>query len=122
MNKTTKDGWPYRKPGPKTDPSAPHNKRIGEIVEEMRSQGWEHIGGYNKVERYIQTPSGFKPYRRMDVSFRNPITGQELHVNVGLKRMRGGPIMRERRALLDVIQHSEGFGTDFLIKFRGYTP
>lgn len=101
-NKLRKDGQPYRKPGPKTDPNAPHNKKIRQLIRAEKKKGLEHIGGGSKTEVTIATPGGHKPYRRADASFRDPKTGQVFHHNVGLKTQKGRPISRERKALDDV--------------------
>ncbi len=63
-NKKTKDGQPYKKPGPKTDPEAPHNKKIQEIIDQEKAKGKIHIGGGsgsgNKTEITIPTDGGAK--------------------------------------------------------------
>ncbi len=102
-NKKTKDGSPYRKPGPKTDLNAPHNKKINDIIEVEKAKGMEHMGGGNLTEVVVTTKGGHKPYRRMDASFKDPETGELFHHNVGKSnRKRGDAIARERRAIEDV--------------------
>jgi len=118
-NKKTKSGRPYKKPGPKTDPNAPHNKKIRQIIRDEKAKGKIHIGGGSKTEIVLQTPGGKKPYRRMDASFRDPKTGKVEHHNVGLSnRGRGDPIARERDAISDVQNHAPT--TDQNITFHSY--
>ena len=122
QNKITKSGRPHKKPGPKTDPNAPHNSKIQEVIARMKSQGFEHIGGGKRTEISIPTPGGLRPYRRMDASFRDPRSGSVIHYNVGQTNLRGDPIMRERKALVDVMVHGEGAFSDYLVIFEGYRP
>ena len=110
-NKVRKDGKAYAKPGPKTDPKAPHNKKIRAVIRAEKRKGLEHIGGGTKTEITIQTPGGNRPYRRADASFRDPKTGEVFHHNVGLKTKKGRPIARERKALDDV--HGAGEKMEF---------
>jgi hypothetical protein len=114
------NGEPYAKPGPKTDVNAPHNAAIRGIVEQQKAKGLTHIGGGDLTELLIATPGGVKPFRRADASFRDPVTGEVLHFNVGRKNLRGDPIIREREALLDIIQR--GDPANRRIKFREYSP
>ncbi len=118
-NKKTKSGRPYRKPGPKTNPRAPHNKKIRQVIRQEKAKGKIHIGGGSKTELIVKTPNGKKPYRRMDASFRDPTTGKIEHHNVGLSnRGRGDPIARERDALDDV--RTYGPPKDQNITFHSY--
>ena len=108
-NNVTKSGRPYRKPGPKTNPNAPHNKKSREIIEREKKKGMKHIGGGNLPEKVVRTEGGKKPYRRMDASFKDPKTGKVTHYNVGKKTQKVDsstgepvPIKRERDAIKDV--------------------
>jgi RHS repeat-associated protein len=113
-NKTKIDGQPYEKPGPKTEPDAPHNKKIQDIIDQYSGDNSIHIGGGSKPEIVIPTPGGSKPYRRADVTFENPETGERIHFNVGLSNQRQDPIIREREALEDIRKNGEQ------IQFRPY--
>jgi RHS repeat-associated protein len=118
-NKRTKTGRPYKKPGPKTNPRAPHNRKIRQVIRQEKAKGKIHIGGGSKTELIVKTPNGKKPYRRMDASFRDPTTGKIEHHNVGLSnRGRGDPIARERDALDDV--RTYGPPKDQNITFHSY--
>ncbi|HMW46681.1 MAG TPA: RHS repeat-associated core domain-containing protein [Marinagarivorans sp.] len=118
-NKRTKSGRPYKKPGPKKSPSAPHNKKIREIIRQEKAKGKIHIGGGSKTELIINTSGGKKPYRRMDASFRDPVTGNIEHHNVGKSnRGNGQPIARERDAISDVQNHAPPADRD--ITFHSY--
>jgi len=97
-------------------PTAPHNKKIREIIKREKSKGSKHKGGGSKKEVIIDTGLGKdpkKPYRRMDATF-NDKDGKEYHINVGLENQDGTPIKRERDAIEDV----KGVGKD--IKFEPY--
>jgi len=100
LDKVKLDGKPYAKPGPKTDPEAPHNKMIRQIIKDETDKGLDHIGGGTKTEKVLQTPGGFKPVRRPDVSFEDPVTKEITHHNVGMGVHQ--PIIREREALQDI--------------------
>jgi RHS repeat-associated protein len=123
-DKVTKDGRPYNKPGPKTDPNAPHNRKVNEIIAEEKAKGREHVGGGTGpgglTEISVETPGGNKPYRRMDASFRDPQTGEVVHHNVGLENKRGDAIKRERDAIEDVTTKADP--ADRNLTFHGYDP
>ncbi|MEO0797291.1 MAG: hypothetical protein AAFX93_19230 [Verrucomicrobiota bacterium] len=119
--KTTKDGAPHKKPGPK--PDGPHNDKIEEIIQRETDAGNTHVGGgvYRKTpEVTIETRGGVKDTRRTDATFvdRN---GNTYHYNVGQSNKRPGaekggvdPIKRERDALDDIR------GADENIEFEAY--
>jgi RHS repeat-associated protein len=118
--KVTKDGRPYKKPGPKTDPNGPHNKKIQAIIDEETAKGKVHIGGGSKTEITISTPGGHKPYRRADASFRDPVTGEISHHNVGRATKDGSPIARERRARDDI--RDKALPENRNVTFHEYKP
>jgi hypothetical protein len=59
--------------------------------------------------RFI-TPSGFKGSRFADVAAVNPATGQPDFFQIGKMTKTKGPVMRERKAILDILFKSEGPG------------
>lgn len=131
VSKTTNEGDIPRKTGPKTDPNAPHNRRITEIIERHVAAGWEHIGGgvgTGLPERLVRMRRGAnRPYRRMDASFRHPVTGRIKHVNVGLALKRrtgehrvGDPIARERQAMEDFEKYRRRRHAKDTLEFEAY--
>jgi len=82
---------------------------MDEIIEKKKKDGYIHTGGRTKGERTIETKDGNKDTRRTDLTFKDPKTGKEHHVNVGRSNQRPGtenggidPIKRERDALDDI--------------------
>ncbi|QRK12982.1 hypothetical protein JQX13_24880 [Archangium violaceum] len=118
-NKITKSGRPYRKPGPKTKKNEGQNKKIYEIIAREKKNGLIHIGGGNKTEKTIFTPGGKKPYRRADISFRDPKTGKIIHYNVGKVKKRGGAKIKREQDAFDDIQNLAP-PTDRNIIFEAY--
>jgi hypothetical protein len=95
-----------RKGGPE------HQGTIADVIAEGTANGLDHIGGGSKPEVKIETPGGNKGSRYPDVSFRNPDTGEETHVNVGRTIGSGEPVARERRALEDM--RRQGIQIDYV--------
>ena len=99
------------KRGPKTDPNAPHNKKIREIGAKLQAEGNVIVaGGGIMPERAIPTPSGQKGSRRPDIAFTTP-SGDIAAINVGRTRADGSPVTREQNAIADLT--SAGVPTTF---------
>jgi RHS repeat-associated protein len=94
-----------KKRGPKTDPNAPHNKKIRETAEKLKGEGNRIIAGGQQEglpEAVIPTPGGKKSQRRPDIIYETP-TGERRGVNVGLTQADGvTPVKREREAIQDL--------------------
>jgi hypothetical protein len=61
-----------QKRGPKTDPDAPHNKKIREEAQKLIDEGNTIIAGGGGKEVLIPTPGGYKSGRRPDILYRTP--------------------------------------------------
>jgi CubicO group peptidase (beta-lactamase class C family) len=92
------------RPGPSTDPNAPHNRVIREL-EEGLSDGHRLIAGGSLPERLIYTPGGHRTGRRPDLLIEAP-DGSSYGINVGRTRADGTPVTRETLAIEDL----EGVG------------
>lgn len=90
------------KRGPKTDPNAPHNKKIRETADGI-TDGEVIAGGGRLPEKAIPTPGGIKDSRRPDILVRNP-DGSIRAINVGKTKTDGTPIKREAQAITDLEQ------------------
>ncbi|KZN66402.1 RHS repeat-associated core domain-containing protein [Pseudoalteromonas luteoviolacea] len=100
-----------RKRGPKTDPNAPHNKKIREVGDQIEAEGGTVIAGGGRLkERLIPTPGGHKSGRRPDVLYKD-CNGNLCGVNVGKTKADGSPIKREQQALDDL--NGAGLPTTF---------
>ena len=99
------------RPGPKTDPNAPHNAKIREIAERLKSEGNTVLSGGGGKERLIPTPGGKKGGRRPDIEYETP-SGEARGINVGKTRKDGTPVKREVDALED-LNGPGGLPTDF---------
>ena len=75
---------------------------------------WKHLNGGDKTEFTIDTPSGAKSSRRMDITFQNKRTMELRHENVGRTNADGTPVKREKQALDDVERETG--------QRPGYTP
>lgn len=92
------------KPGPKTDPNAPHNKKIREVGDRIVDEGGEIIaGGGRKPERLVPTVGGDKDGRRPDVLYKD-CDGVRRGCNVGQTTADGKPVPREQEALDDLTE------------------
>jgi len=90
------------KRGPKTDPNAPHNKKIREIAAKIIAEGGKILSGGGGKERTIRTPGGYKDSRRPDILYRDK-DGVTKGVNVGRTKSDGvSPVKRETEALKDL--------------------
>ncbi len=90
------------KRGPKTDPNAPHNKKIREIGDQIEADGGTIVaGGGRRAETLIRTPGGHKSGRRPDILYKD-CNGNLCGVNVGKTKADGSPIKREQQALDDL--------------------
>lgn len=102
------------KRGPKTDPNAPHNKKIREIGDQIENDDGTVIAGGGRLkERLIPKPGGYKSGRRPDVLYKD-CNGNICGVNVGKTKANGSPIKREQQALDDL----NGAGLPAI--FQGY--
>lgn len=119
-DKVRKDGQPYEKPGPK--PNGEHRKKIDEILKRELDRGLEHLGGGPETEVTVDTKNGYKPYRRADLTFRDPVTGKIQHHNVGLSNVSGEPILREREALEDFRRHANNGNRNITLHSYGNRP
>jgi RHS repeat-associated protein len=100
------------KRGPKTDPEAPHNRKIREVGNELVDQKNEIVaGGGVKPERSVDTPGGFKSTRRPDITYKTP-GGETKAINVGRTKADGSPVTREVKAMQDL--NGSGMQTDFV--------
>ena len=91
-----------KKRGPKTDPNAPHNKKIREIGDQIEADGGTIIAGGGRLpEQLVRTPGGNKSGRRPDVLYQD-CKGNLCGVNVGKTKADGSPIKREQQALDDL--------------------
>lgn len=99
------------KRGPKTDPNAPHNKKIREVGDRVEAEGGTVIAGGGRLpETLTKTPGGNKTGRRPDVLYRDP-NGCVRGCNVGKTKADGSPIKREQEALDDL--NNAGVPTTF---------
>jgi RHS repeat-associated protein len=78
-----------------------HRATIQRRIDELVSQGHEHVGGGQLKEIRVPTPGGSKSYRRPDITTRAP-DGTTYRENVGRSKGDGSPIAREQRALDDI--------------------
>ncbi|MPV86497.1 RHS repeat domain-containing protein [Ostreibacterium oceani] len=100
-----------KKRGPKTDPNAPHNKKIREIGDQIEADGGTVIAGGGRFpEQLVKTPNGNKGGRRPDVLYQD-CKGNLCGVNVGKTKVDGSPIKREQEALDDL--NGAGLPTKF---------
>jgi hypothetical protein len=94
-------------PGPKRDPNAPHNKKIGEVADQLEAEGNLIIaGGMREQEQLIRTPGGVKSGRRPDIIYKTPI-GEKKAVNVGKTDSKGEPVKREKEAQRDLNENGD---------------
>jgi hypothetical protein len=96
---------PKAKRGPKPKGEGPHNLTISARIEQLKVElgpEWEHVGGGGLKEIFIPTPGGLKSARRPDISFRNRITNEYYHENIGKTYASGDPVKRETGALNDL--------------------
>lgn len=71
------------KRGHKTDPNAPHNKKIREIGDQIEADGGTVVAGGGRLpEQLIPTPGGHKSGRRPDILYED-CHGNLCGVNVG---------------------------------------
>lgn len=89
------------KRGPKTDPDAPHNRKIREEAQKIVDEGGTILSGGGGKERLVPTPGGHKSGRRPDIEFRDSC-GVVRGCNVGRTQADGRPVKREREALEDL--------------------
>jgi len=109
---TTQTAIPQRvKRGPKTDPGAPHNKKIQELGDAIEAEGGTILAGGGRLpERVIRTPDGYKSSRRPDILYKTP-EGAIKGRNVGKTKADGSPVTREQQALEDL--KAVGIDIDF---------
>lgn len=101
-NKEYNKGVEQAKRGPKTDPDAPHNKKIREEGAKLESEGNTIVaGGGKKKERLVATPGGKKEGRRPDILYETP-EGDLRGRNVGRTKADSSPATREQEALDDL--------------------
>jgi RHS repeat-associated protein len=99
------------KRGPKTDPNAPHNKKIREVASKI-TDGRVVAGGGVAPERLIPTPGGAKAGRRPDILVERP-DGSLYAINVGRTTASGAPVPREVKAMND-LSNKGGIPTTFV--------
>ncbi|HEX6087748.1 MAG TPA: RHS repeat-associated core domain-containing protein, partial [Thermoanaerobaculia bacterium] len=93
------------KRGPKPKGEGPHNLTIEARIAQLKAElgpEWEHVAGGMLKEQVILTPGGVKSARRPDITFRNRVTGEVYHENIGKTYASGAPIKREIDALNDL--------------------
>ncbi|WHI49544.1 RHS repeat-associated core domain-containing protein [Microbulbifer sp. MLAF003] len=99
------------KRGPKTDPNAPHNKKIREVGEQIEAEGGTVLAGGGQLkEKLIPTPGGHKSGRRPDILYKD-CEGNLCGTNVGKTKADDSPIKREQQALDDL--NGAGLPTTF---------
>ena len=99
------------KRGPRLWPDGAHNQTIQRRIEQLKSQGMTHEAGGSKTEEFIDTPGGFKPRRRVDITMIRP-DGSRYREQVGRTMRDGSPVPREQKALDDIQRqtgHRPGF-------------
>ncbi len=112
---------PKAKPGPKTDPNAPHNKAIREWAEELENCGCNVTAGGEKSEKLLTIPSGgHKSGRRPDLIWEDR-NGIEHYGNVGRTNRKGKPVKREIEAMQDLNRFRKSQGLPGRTQFRSYT-
>ncbi len=97
------------RPGPSTDPEAPHNAAIRALGNALEALGNKILAGGGRVladgsklkEKLISTLGGFLDGRRPDILYQTP-TGEIRAINVGRTMADGTPVPREVRALADL--------------------
>lgn len=77
-----------------------HRTKITEISDDLQSRGYKVIN-----EKYIKTPGGFKNKRFADIYATNG--SDTIVIQVGRMNKGGTPVIRERRALTDIISAGE---------------
>ena len=92
-------------------------QRTADLVRELESQG-------HRVEREVlfQTPGGFKGRRFADVVATDASTGVRSIFQIGRTTKGGLPVMRERKAILDIVNSPDTRSTDrlfFIDKITG---
>jgi hypothetical protein len=91
------------KRGPKTDPNAPHNKKVREEGDKIVEEGGTIIaGGGREPEKLIKTPGGTKEGRRPDIIYEPGSGGPPRGRNIGRQRKDRTPIKREGEAIDDL--------------------
>lgn len=75
-----------------------HQDKVKEVMESLDKEGFKVI----ETEVRIETPSGSKKARYIDVRGINKATGEIKDVQVGRQNKNGTPVSRERKALEDV--------------------
>jgi RHS repeat-associated protein len=100
------------KRGPKTDPNAPHNRKIREVGDRIEANGGTVLaGGGRGKEKVVPTTGGHKDTRRPDVLYRDK-DGTIRGVNVGKTKADGTPVTREQKAM-DDLNNKGGIPTTF---------
>ena len=90
------------KPGPETNPNAPHNATIREVAEKLIAKGYKIIAGGGRLpEKLIETKGGYKNGRRPDILYLTQ-SGNRRGINVGRTTAKGDPVPREVKALEDL--------------------
>jgi hypothetical protein len=90
------------RPGPSTNPMAPHNRTIRELGDALVDLRYIiESGGWRKKEVLIPTIGGIRQGRRPDIIYRTP-SGERRGINVGRTRPDGTPVRREVEALSDL--------------------
>jgi hypothetical protein len=93
---------PRIRPGPSTNPMAPHNLTIRELGDALTAlENRIEAGGGRLREVEIPTPGGLRTVRRPDIIYRTP-SGERRAINVGRTRADGTPLPREVEALRDL--------------------
>jgi hypothetical protein len=104
-----KDGTPRQKTGPKTEDTAPHNKKVIDERNRLEAEGNTIVNGGRKPgnkEEVVKIEGGIKKTRRPDITYETP-GGKQRGVNVGKTNADGTPTPREQDALDDLNNHSE---------------
>jgi len=89
------------KRGPKPWPEGAHNQKIANRIDELETQGYQHLRGGFKREEVVNIRGGHKLVRRPDITMQRP-DGSLYRENVGRTTSAGNPVPREVRALDDL--------------------
>ena len=108
------------KRGPKTNGCGPHNEMIAEWGKEVEAAGGTILAGGGALpETKIPTVGGIKGGRRPDIIY-TEASGGKIYGNVGKNDAQGNPIKREREAMDDLKNKTQGNDKPDDMQFRSY--
>lgn len=74
-----------------------HQNKIKDISNLFKENGFNVT-----LEKYIETPGGYKNARFGDILIKDPKTGEQLIIQVGKQTKGGNPVSREVKAIIDL--------------------